>query len=196
MFNRMKSITSMILIFLFVTCTPSTIQNSEDIKEILKIYAKENVMADEYIYYKSLENINQLKQIIGNSITAESFISVFTPVIDVQIETLISADELNLLIKKIENYYSIEWDQVGVNNLPIIKKDAIPDFHFEGGIPTKDQEIIDIHYISTPIINNNLSIIFFSKITSPLNASSGYYLLLKTNKRWKIVAENNVLITS
>lgn len=192
----MKKIKYIILLLFLIACKPSTIENPESTNEILNLYANKNVMDNEFIFYKSMRSINQFKRIVEHPATMESFTQVFDPVIDVQIDTLISIEELNQFNMKLENYYSVKWDQDVSANLPIINKDDIPDFHFEGGIPRKGGEIMTVHYISTPIISNELAIIFFSKITDPHDASSGYYLFLKRNNTWEIVAENNILIIS
>ncbi len=179
----------------FATCTRDVDRERETDKEkIATVYATKFLNEnDEYLYYETKKDIMKLKDFLGSPLTVKKILDVTKPVGDIKLDSLITPQDMAFWNTALKKYSSIIWNEKKLNGLPFIKENEIPDFFREGGIPLQNERIVTIHFLSTPIIHNNVAILYYTVQKSPMIHNSGYYIYAKLKNKWKIVAEDVVV---
>lgn len=182
-----------IICYPFISCNEDTNMQAE--KEAIVIaYANEFINEDnEYLYFKSKKDINLFKDFVGDSITIKRIKEITKPVPGITLDSLLTVDDINSWNTQLKNYRSILWDKEELVGVPIIGDNDIPDFFYEGGIPTTNERIVNVHFLGTPIIHNNVALLIYTFKKSPMIHSSGYYMYAKINDKWKVVANDIVV---
>jgi len=181
-----------ISIALFCACAGQKRMMSD--KEcILSVYTNRFINGNEYIFYKTQEDISWFKNFINGTITKQRIKEITKPVKGINFDSLLTTVDYQLWNKSLNEYNSITWNQEKLSSIPFIKENEIPDYYYGKGIPAPSDTIITIYKLSTPIISNNVALLYYSIKTSPLNSSKGYLMFAKINDKWQIVAKDVIV---
>jgi hypothetical protein len=181
--------------FILWGCTPK--KNKTDQEKILHAYANKFIDEEnEYIYYKSQQEIDHFKKFISLPITKKRILEVTKPVGDLNLDSLITPETARVWNEKLGNYKSISWNQDVLRDIPFIKENEVPEFFYEGGFPTNNEKVVKIHFVGTPIVHRNVALVMYSARSSPLMGGIGYKIYGKINGQWQIIANDTVVWTN
>ncbi|HLR77228.1 MAG TPA: hypothetical protein VK106_06170 [Balneolaceae bacterium] len=162
-------------------------------EQILSVYSNRYINENEYIFYKTQEDISWFKNFINGTITKQRIKEITKPVKGINFDSLLTTVDYQLWNKSLNKYNSITWNQEKLSSIPFIDENEIPDYYYGKGIPAPSDSIITIYKLSTPIISNNVALLYYSIKTSPLNSSKGYLMFAKINGKWQIVAKDVIV---